>query len=455
MIEKKAKRELISTNTETTWNVLFIGLGNDDTINFGKERFLNDLRSAHISTDIRTSYLDFPHDTQTGSATFTHFHGSKEHMKITHEKFDSHKTATSPDYKNYADYFDFVNTQIEPDKENKYILIVLAHSFGTGLAATDTSYLKINNLVELIDKKIKKSFECVLALNCTFQTIENNFLFAKIAKYLIGSQQPLYVVSIGYRRLLEDLHLVPFFGTAQILSKFVFETADTAKNDALAGNISAASSFNMTITKPAAAYLLMLELNYLSKLLTDNDNKDRADKCIPEILSRMYDATKDYILNMYDAVGFMELMLLEFREPSKINKCLKRILNNINRLVMLNHSSSQNIQYQEHIITGQKSLFVPSGIGLTLPISNDPSVRTNVINHVEILKQFEDKVDPLTYKTWARFVESWLDDDQETNNGQLLSDKHMSLYEMLTYNLITKLEGGKDMLEKLWIQLQD
>jgi hypothetical protein len=457
MIEKKAKRESISTNTETTWNVLFIGLGNDDTINSGKKRFLNDLKSARIDSTVRTFYLDFPHETPIGDATITLFQGSNNLKSHTLQNFDSHNTSKNQDKTCYADYFDFVNEESSGTSNNKYILIVLAHSFGTGLAATPrtakqkSSYLKIKDLVDLIDKQISVQFECVLAVNCTLQTIENNFLFSKITKYLIGSQQPLYVKSIGYKRLLQDLSLIPTFGNSSIFSKLIFETADPDLNIELAEDIIATSNFNITITKPAAAYLLMLELNYLSKLLKwDEDTITKSNKSILASIDKLYDATDAYTLHMYDAVSFFELMLLEFNEPSKINKCLKRILNVINRLVILNHSNSQNIRFYKDPINSQQKFFVPNGIGITLPKTQTPSVIENIKNHSEILKQFEGKITESTITTWAKFVESWIDDDK-IDNDQLLSNNFDSLLQKLSNKAASRI----DLAKKLWIRMHE
>lgn len=407
-----------------TWNIIFIAVDinegyalgktvKNNEIQVGIDKFKKDVEETTFSEHLKIYMLEFKSDdlkegtgkpvklvatenNRNGCFTFKQKKGVNESqissankpvtLKIKEEKF-------------YTNYF----SSLDIKEHSKNMVIFLAHSSGATFLNNSFDITNLNNI--LLNGFKSVPIDCLLALNCTLQSIETNCILRNTVSLLIGSQQTLYPEAISYKSLFYDLanyfydstepSITKGYNVEHIFSKFIL---DSHKQYVKSNLAYAYNTFNLTLTKPVNSKYLMFYLKLLGALMWAN--RIYLDKdIIHQAMLYCKDPDNDDTVSFLDARMFFEKIKDYFELYNyKIHvKLLDKIISKMKDLIVY-HLADGNCCIQDNGLSGDSSLYIPHGLAIFLMKKN-----TDKSNEIEGL--YEKILDwQADYLTESEFI---------------------------------------------------
>lgn len=251
--------ETTASSEQVTWHLIFIGNDHkfnkaENIIEQGIINFEQDVEASKYSDYCKISMLKFLNDGQSKASQKKAIKDGENFKWDTEDlidDFDYH----DPDY--YAIFFHYaIDNGLK--KNEKVILIFLAHSFGYGFFYHDAdSRIKKNCLSTFeLSQTIKKSFgkiDILLGVTCYIQNIENNIAFIESVDHFIGSQSALYINAARYLSLIKNLTSTNNNNTGVIGLRIVQDTF-TEYNKLLNAGLLDFDKYDLSIRLPNPDY---------------------------------------------------------------------------------------------------------------------------------------------------------------------------------------------------------
>ena len=373
-----------------TWNIIFIALDVNNDVNdytdedkdklnaikVGWNSFINNYKSLNssISEKINVTALQFFNNSNIGVANV--YKNNFDTIESTICCFNCYSA------KSYSDFFKSCIIKNKDSTNQKYLFIFLAHSFGGGFTfhfvkdniENSPTFLSLPELQKGISDGFREQkLDAMLALNCTLQSIEVNYIFRNNVNILIGAQQPIRINAISYTQLFKDFVILNDYADEIIFCKFIsdlfqnsFESIDLNNKESVAIN----STFGLSITWPEKAKIIFDNLDRLTcELLKELKGNVIIDDLLLPIRNAeklCEDPTSDDVTNIIDAIHFFINLRNNYLFVNKIT------LANIVTDIIVSIRTIHIYQSVSPFLTGKVSKFnnafyIPFGIGIFMP----------------------------------------------------------------------------------------
>ncbi len=356
---------------EKVWNIIFLGINivgdnidDNATVNNGIIKFIDDVKGTLYSENLKITLLHFENPTPKGIAKIFQ---NNQGLDSNHSfYFKENRDFDCQEEKYYSDFYESLIN--ENQVNNKYLIIFLAHSFGAGFFYYQKKYfttINFSNALQTAFKNVK--VDCLMALNCEIQSIESNIIFKNTVSLLIGSQRPLYVKSISYKELLNDLTRYSYWNDEILYSKFLYNCFSYYSSFFNRGE---EYLFSLTLSKPKNAAVLLGALNALAELfdLENKKNKllnERDIDLLGNVRAFCYDPSYSDKINIFDSHEFFNKVKELFYSNSEITDAIDFIVELLNKVVVLFLASADTFKFQ--VNSKPKKMFLGNGIGLFIP----------------------------------------------------------------------------------------
>lgn len=377
----------------TTWNIIFLGINlsqsteNNDSetqvIKDGIEIFRTDVDDSGFSNNLNIHMLEFISDTPAGKATLYQSENKLGKNKLQPiDKIDFNCQSQ----KSYHDYFERCKAKKSEDVENKYLIVFLAHSFGAGYfyTKTDNEYFSTSKLNDAIQSGFNlndgKKIDYFFSLNCSLQSVQSNCILAKTIDYHIGSQQPMGVEMVSYKKLLYDLTYTITSGgiskngfeSETIFSKFIFNCYANFRKQIRVAAIKGEDvfdNFSLSMTRPKDALILDKKIGELAKIIKAEKDIDKYGRNDFDFLNFAAAFCDDPSFldraNIIDARQFYSKLQTYYGEGEKL-KLIKEIIFWLKQIVLINLVSPDLCQTEVDEY-GSAKMYLPFGIGILIP----------------------------------------------------------------------------------------
>lgn len=408
------------------WNIIFIAIdtnpnGNSKQVKEGIDNFEADVLSRKDLLDkdrISIDMLIYQNNSVAGDAF---------HKKMDFEKKDF-VVETIKDFKvfcqknqnntvnGYEDFFKKVITaNTVQGIEQKYIVILLAHSFGLGFAAfkpeescnelfldSKDLYLAIKN-AGFPGNKI----DCFVGVNCLIQNTTFNYLFSDISEYIIGSQLAINANLIRYKKLVDQLNEPPELSVNLFFTKILYDFVDCKNDDDTIDDdrVGFFSTSSLSLTRPKLAEDFYNRFNKLVSLveITSSMNVEELEndpdlRAFREISITLVDASSNSNKDFFDAFTFFNELYEIYRGQNlQKKKIVEEILEILRRLVMKEIGGLDSFTFDN---TLKLIFYFPFGINVFIP-NGDGAAKQIILEMVTDIHKFKN---PSTAETINIFL---------------------------------------------------
>jgi hypothetical protein len=405
--------------SNTTWNIIFVAIDNNwkssenqsnNPIEIGLNRFKDALKETKKSENLNVSLLEYKNIGNLCIASI--YKNSSDDGSNTLLMNGSINTF---DFLKQDKYIEFLKPCFLDDKEsvvNKYIFIFLAHSFGAGFIPVynpqdETEIIdffssdKLNEAIKISSNN--KKLDCFLAINCSFQCIENNLIFKDSFEFFIASQRPLMPEQIYYKDFIIDLINDSNIESQLLFSKLMFTSYD---NYYLKNTIHGNFPFSLTMSEPILAENCKKLLNSLAKKFK-LEKGDSGKSTTPDTINirnamRLCDEpSSQNVIGIFDAHQYFLTLKSAYYSNKSIIKNIDEIIDSFNRLNIL-HLVSPNAYKAASSGKPKVLLFTPRGMGIFIPnqVFSTITIIADIFKKVFIVSQDEP--------SWATVIENRL-----------------------------------------------
>jgi hypothetical protein len=360
----------------STWNIIFIGLDIHDKAKYSsliektKMRFLEQFKQVRQFPEGQNIFnyicLNYVKKGPRGKAELIYNTPGETdcNKRFTVEK-DWYKTGS------YSSVLKPIIAQNTMFSKQKLLVIFVAHSFGAGFAP----YKRKDKTKFMVTEKLKKIFlssfgtkkiDCLMALNCSIQSVETNLILADSTEYIIGSQVELYPDTIDFKHLRWAIQYRKAFGDELMWSRFLYDcfvtyTSETERRG------DTERKFSISLSKPAKLTSVISVMNESGRLLMKEDKESEDVSYLANIFNEMSDPNHSDQGYIYDCKQLFLMVKNSFRQNKRIQKASQKVFDCIHQSVILSISSSNAHMVRLDERENGVPSFVPFGMGVFFP----------------------------------------------------------------------------------------